>query len=95
MSAEVQNGPFRILALDGGGARGWLSARMLANVEALLNAGDDEAVALGRRFDLVIGTSTGAILAAGLACGVKAALDWLGAGGRTALGFGFFEGNED
>ena len=48
---------FRILALDGGGTRGIYTAQLLANIEQ----------ALGRRirtcFDLIAGTSTGAIIA--------------------------------
>ena len=48
---------FHILALDGGGTRGIYTAQLLANIEQ----------ALGRRirtcFDLIAGTSTGAIIA--------------------------------
>jgi len=77
---------FRILSLDGGGARGYLSARILANIEKLLaytvddsregsedSQGKNNSVpSLGRCFDLIVGTSTGAILAAGLALGISA-----------------------
>lgn len=52
--------PFRILAIDGGGIRGLLPATVLTELERLT----------GRRvhelFDLVVGTSTGAVLALGL-----------------------------
>ncbi len=54
---------FRILALDGGGIRGLLSARILQGLEARTGA------RLYDHVDLFAGTSTGSILAAGLACG--------------------------
>jgi patatin-like phospholipase/acyl hydrolase len=58
--------PFRILALDGGGMRGVFTASYLAGLER----------ALGRRVvdvvDLVVGTSTGGIIALGLASGRSA-----------------------
>ncbi len=63
---------FRILSLDGGGARGLLSARLLSNMEKQLNEISGNEMPLGRRFDLIVGTSTGAILAAGLASGMTA-----------------------
>jgi predicted acylesterase/phospholipase RssA len=55
--------PFRILALDGGGAKGFYTLGVLKEIEAL--AGER----LHRRFDLIFGTSTGAIIAALLALG--------------------------
>ena len=57
---------FKILSLDGGGIRGVLSARLLKEVETILkekNKGE-----LHEYFDLIAGTSTGSILAAGIAC---------------------------
>ena len=67
-------GPKRILALDGGGVRGAISVGFLARIEALLRerTGRDDLV-LRDYFDLVGGTSTGAILAAGIAVGMDAA----------------------
>lgn len=65
-------GQFRILAIDGGGVRGALAARILTNVEAYLNREDGKAVHLGRRFDLIAGTSTGGIIALALAIGISA-----------------------
>jgi uncharacterized protein len=63
--------PKRILALDGGGLRGILSLGLLQKVENLLRerhqAGDD--FRLSHYFDLIAGTSTGAIIAATLAMG--------------------------
>jgi hypothetical protein len=64
-------GPKRILALDGGGTLGIISLAFLARVEAVLRArhGNDPAFRLAHYFDLIGGTSTGAIIAAGLALG--------------------------
>ena len=62
-------GPKRILALDGGGARGILSLAFLERVEAVLAArtGRGDAFRLADYFDLVGGTSVGSILASGVA----------------------------
>jgi hypothetical protein len=67
-------GPKRILALDGGGIRGVLTVQILKRIESLLRAraGGDAAFRLCDYFDLIGGTSTGAILAAGLATGMSA-----------------------
>lgn len=66
-------GPKRILALDGGGLRGILTLGYLKQIESLLRErhGDDPGFRLGHYFDLVSGTSTGAIIAAGLAIGMS------------------------
>jgi len=56
-------GPFRILALDGGGAKGFYSLGVLREVEAHVRKPLHEA------FDLVFGTSTGAIIASLIALG--------------------------
>jgi uncharacterized protein len=66
-------GPKRILALDGGGLRGVLTLGMLRQLEALLRAqhGGDPAFRLSDHFDLIAGTSTGAIIAAALALGMS------------------------
>ena len=56
---------FRILAIDGGGIRGIIPARLLARLEALL-AGRPGAPTLADSFDLIAGTSTGGLLALGL-----------------------------
>ena len=65
-------GPKRVLALDGGGIRGCLSLGILGHVESLLRRrhGDDRLV-LADYFDLIGGTSTGAIIAAGLSLGLS------------------------
>ncbi|MGD1698454.1 patatin-like phospholipase family protein [Dapis sp. BLCC M229] len=56
---------YRILSLDGGGIRGVLSARLLKEVEDILAKKGHK---LHTYFDFVAGTSTGSILAAGIAC---------------------------
>lgn len=65
--------PKRILALDGGGLRGILTLGVLEKIEQSLrerhDAGDD--FRLSDYFDLIAGTSTGAIIAASLAMGWK------------------------
>jgi hypothetical protein len=63
-------GPKRILALDGGGIRGILTIQMLKRIESLVRSrtGDDSTV-LSDYFDLIGGTSTGAISASALALG--------------------------
>jgi hypothetical protein len=62
--------PKRILALDGGGVRGILTLSYLARIESLLRTryGDPD-LRLCDYFDLIGGTSTGAIIATGLAIG--------------------------
>lgn len=62
----------KVLSLDGGGVRGYLTTCILANVEKCLNAGKSEYVPLGKYFDLIAGTSTGAIIAGLLAVGKTA-----------------------
>lgn len=65
-------GQKRILTLDGGGLRGILSLGMLRRVETLLKErhGNSDAFRLCHYFDLIAGTSTGAIIAAALATGM-------------------------
>ncbi len=66
-------GPKRILALDGGGLRGVMTLGMLREVEALLRDrhGGDPDFRLSDYFDLIAGTSTGAIIAAALSLGMS------------------------
>ena len=64
-------GPKRILALDGGGLRGVLTLGMLREIEAQLRSKHaDPDLRLGDYFDLIAGTSTGAIIAAALSLGM-------------------------
>jgi len=64
-------GPKRILALDGGGIRGVLTLGYLKSLESLLRErmGGDPDFRLCDYFDLIAGTSTGSIIASGLALG--------------------------
>jgi len=66
-------GPKRLLALDGGGVRGALTVAFLERIEALLSERDGKDVRLGDYFDLVGGTSTGAVIAGALALGYRTA----------------------
>lgn len=59
--------PHKILTLDGGGIRGALSVEILAEIELIVKAKGSET--LSDYFDYISGTSTGAILAAGLSMG--------------------------
>jgi patatin-like phospholipase/acyl hydrolase len=63
---------FRVLSLDGGGVRGYLTAIILAHIETELNKAFKPEIPLGHRFDLIAGTSIGGITALGLAIGKKA-----------------------
>jgi hypothetical protein len=66
---DPNKGPKRILALDGGGIRGILTLQFLQALETLIKARFGEKTLLCDYFDLIGGTSTGSIIAAGLACG--------------------------
>lgn len=55
--------PFRVLSLDGGGAKGFYTLGILREIEGLIGCPIHE------RFDLIFGTSTGAIIASMLALG--------------------------
>lgn len=59
------NGHFQILSLDGGGIKGLFSAAILAKWE------EDLGCTLTDHFDLIVGTSTGGILALGLGLGLR------------------------
>lgn len=61
MDASSRSSPFRILALSGGGYLGLYTAIVLAQIEQRLGE------PLGRRFDLIAGTSVGGLLAMALA----------------------------
>lgn len=61
--------PKRILSLDGGGLRGVATLAFLEALEARLSAEAGRPVAMHEHFDLIGGTSTGAIIAAALALG--------------------------
>lgn len=69
---QASTGPKKLLALDGGGIRGVLSLEVLAALEEKLRrryGRTGEEYVLADYFDYIGGTSTGAIIAAGLALG--------------------------
>jgi predicted acylesterase/phospholipase RssA len=64
LTAEpARDGLYRILSLDGGGAKGFYTLGVLKEIEGLIRC------PLYKRFDLIFGTSTGAIIAALIALG--------------------------
>jgi predicted acylesterase/phospholipase RssA len=65
--------PKRILALDGGGLRGVLTVAFLKKIEEILRerGGGDPKFRLSDYYDLIGGTSTGSIIAAGLSLGMS------------------------
>lgn len=65
--------PKKLLALDGGGIRGVLSLEILAALESRLAQHYGRDIKLADYFDYIGGTSTGAIIAAGLAFGKSVA----------------------
>lgn len=68
-----QPGPKRILSLDGGGIRGVLTLGFLERMENMLARENNQPdLRLCEYFDLIGGTSTGSIIAAALAVGIKA-----------------------
>ena len=66
MEAKKENETFKILSLDGGGIRGLFSISLLAKLEQEFN------VKCTDIFDMFAGTSTGSIIALGLASGMTA-----------------------
>jgi uncharacterized protein len=58
---------FRVLSIDGGGIKGLLPSSLLALLEQRYADRN-----IGRYFDLVVGTSTGGIIALGLGAGLSA-----------------------
>src|SRR2546426_3847238 len=56
---------FQIMSFDGGGIKGLFSAAVLAKLE------DDLSTDISGHFDLIVGTSTGGIIALGLGLGMK------------------------
>lgn len=72
--AKTRETPRKLLALDGGGIRGVLTLQVLIRMEEMLRerSGQGDAFRLCDFFDYIGGTSTGAIIAAGLAIGMSA-----------------------
>lgn len=71
VSREGRKAPFRVLSLDGGGMRGTYTATYLDRVAgAFARRRGAASLDVGKAFNLIAGTSTGAIIACGLAKGV-------------------------
>jgi hypothetical protein len=69
---DATGGKHRILSIDGGGIRGLIAVEVLSAIEALLREryGKPDLV-LADHFDMVAGTSTGAIIATAVALGLS------------------------
>jgi predicted acylesterase/phospholipase RssA len=65
IEGRTANTPLRVLALDGGGAKGFYTLGVLTEIEAMVGC------PLHLKFDLVYGTSTGAIIASLIALGYR------------------------
>lgn len=69
-SSPIDARPYRVLCLDGGGMRGIYTAAFLDRlVVHFARTRNEEHLDLGKGFDLISGTSTGAIVASALAVG--------------------------
>lgn len=67
----TQIAAFRVLSLDGGGMRGTYTATYLDRVAlAFAHQRREQALDIGAAFDLIVGTSTGGIIACALAAGI-------------------------
>ena len=65
-------GPKKLLAIDGGGIRGVLALGILQKIEDVLKSkSKSSSFCLADYFDYIAGTSTGAIIAAGLSAGMS------------------------
>lgn len=62
---EGQAKPYRILSLDGGGAKGFYTLGVLEEIEGMIGS------RLHERFDLIFGTSTGSIIGSMIALGMS------------------------
>ncbi len=67
---------FRVLSIDGGGMRGIYTATFLAEIEQSFSHRRNfkNGLDIGKAFQLIVGTSTGAIIGCGLAKGVSPAV---------------------
>ena len=68
---QMNKKAYRVLSLDGGGIRGLYTASVLKSLVEKFSNKSAEEKDIGKAFDLIVGTSTGGILAGGLAAGVS------------------------
>ena len=69
--AKLRSQPFRVLSLDGGGMRGTYTATYFDKVAATFASRRGiSALDIGAAFDLIVGTSTGGIIACALSAGI-------------------------
>lgn len=62
----MENKPFKILSIDGGGIKGLYSAKVIEHLEEKYNCSASD------RFDMICGTSTGGLIALGLSLKIPA-----------------------
>lgn len=65
VGSDAPSNPYRILSLDGGGAKGFYTLGVLAEIEGIIGC------RLNERFDLIFGTSTGSIIGSMIALGMS------------------------
>ena len=68
LKSKGDKSAFRVLSLDGGGSRGLYTACVLDCLSKRYSNGEE--LDIGKGFDLIVGTSTGGIIATALASGV-------------------------
>lgn len=64
-NVNSQQKTFKVLSIDGGGIRGVYPAYILKRIQ------DELKIDFAKHFDLIVGTSTGSIIASALAIGIK------------------------
>lgn len=70
--AKKKTGPYKLLALDGGGIRGLITLEVLEKIESILRESlGKKDLLLGEYFDYIAGTSTGAIIGTALSWGMS------------------------
>jgi uncharacterized protein len=67
---EQEEKTFRILSIEGGGMRGIYACEYLLSLAKVFNNSRDCAYDIGKCFDLIVGTSTGGIIASALFAGI-------------------------